>query len=398
MSLILANARVIHGDPAIVPRLTDLLLREDRIAAVGDRRSFPAADAEVLDLAGRAVLPGLIDLHVHLCLTGEPRSDELYLTERPDRLIARMVGLAQRHLRAGATTIRDVGGPEPGVFVVRDAIAGGLVDGPRVVAAGLAVTTTHGHGNWIGALADDSDGVRTAVNGRIDAGADVIKIMATGGVHTPGSNLMAVQYTEEQMRAGIDAAHARGRTVAAHASNPEGMQNAIRAGVDSIEHGVFLDDETAELMAIHGTTFVPTLVATQLFEPQARHPAIPDYVREKAAVTVPAHRDNFPRAVRAGVTIAAGTDAGSTFVDHGVVALELQALTRLGLSPQEAIAAGTRNAARVIGLDHEIGTVEAGKRADLLVVDGDPTVRIADLGEVVLVVRSGRIVHAKFAG
>ena len=397
MPLILANAQVVHGDPTVAPRLTDILLRDGRIAAVGERRTFDATDAEVLDLTGRALLPGLIDLHVHLCLTGAPRSDELYRTEAPERLIARMVGLAQRHLHAGVTTIRDLGGPEPGIFVVRDAIADGLVEGPRVLAAGLVVTTTDGHGSWIGAIADDLAGIQVAVNGRIDSGADAIKITSTGGVHTRTSDLMTVQYSEEELRAGVHAAHARGRTVATHASNPRGMQNAIRAGVDTIEHGVFLDDETADLMARRGTTFVPTLVATQLFEPRADHPEIPDYVREKAAVTVPAHRDNFPRAVHAGVTIAAGTDAGSTFVDHGLVALELEALTRFGLSPLEAIAAGTRNAARVIGLDDEIGTVDVGKAADLLVVDGDPTERIANLRNVGLVVRSGRVVHSRWS-
>ena len=268
------------------------------------------------------------------------------------------------------------------------------MDGPRILASGLVITTRNGHGHDLGVEADTADEVRAAVQGRIDAGADCIKIVATGGVHTPGSDLMTAQYTEEQMRAGIETAHAAGRTVGSHASNPGGMANAIRAGVDSIEHGIFLDDETAALMAAHGTTFVPTLAATHLYEPNAGHPAIPDYVREKAALTVPAHRENFPRAIRAGVKIATGTDAGSTFVDHGLAAVEVEILTRFGLSPLDAIAAATRNAAEVVHLDGEIGTVEAGKVADLLVVDGDPTIRITDLRRVVLVVGAGRVVHA----
>ncbi len=238
--------------------------------------------------------------------------------------------------------------------------------------------------------------MRRTVDARIDAGADAIKIIATGGVHTQGSDLMAAQYTEEELRAGIDAAHARGVTVGSHASNPRGMANAIRAGVDSIEHGIFLDDETAGLMAAHATWFVPTLAATHLFEPHAGHPDIPDYVREKAAMTVPAHRDNFPRAVRAGVKLATGTDAGSTFVDHGLAAVEIEILTRFGISPLEAIAAGTKNAAEMLRLDAEIGTVEAGKVADLLVVDGDPASDIGSLRRVAMVVRAGRIVHARW--
>jgi imidazolonepropionase-like amidohydrolase len=305
-----------------------------------------------------------------------------------------MVGHAQQHLAAGVTTVRDLGAGEPGIFIVRDAIADGLIEGPRVLASGLVITTRGGHGHALGVEADTADEVRAAVQGRIDAGADTIKIIATGGVHTQGSNLMAAQYSEDVLRAGIDTAHAAGRTVGSHASNPAGMANAIRAGVDSIEHGIFLDDETADLMARHSTTFVPTLAATHLYEPHADHPSIPDYVREKAAQTVPAHRENFPRALRAGVRIATGTDAGSTFVGHGLVPVEVEILTRFGLSPLAAIAAATRNAAQVVALDGEIGTIEVGKIADLLVVSGDPTTRIADLHRVALVLRAGRIVHA----
>jgi imidazolonepropionase-like amidohydrolase len=399
--LLLANARVIHGDPAVAPRVADVLVRDGRIAAMGEPGTIDVSagdDAEVVDLSGRTLLPGLIDLHVHLEYTGEPRSDEIAAADSPQRLIARMIGLAQRHLRNGVTTVRDLGAGEPGIFVVRDAIADGLVDGPRVLASGLVITTRNGHGKDLGAHADTADEVRTAVQGRIDAGADTIKIIATGGVHTPGSDLMAAQYTEEEMRAGVETAHAAGRTVGSHASNPRGIADATRAGVDSIEHGIFLDDAAAELMARHGTTFVPTLAATHLYEPNAGHPSIPDYVREKAALTVPAHRENFPRAVRAGVKLATGTDAGSTFVDHGLAAVEVALLTRFGLSALQAIAAGTKNAAEVVNLGHEIGTVEAGKVADLLVVDGDPTTDIAALQRVALVLRGGRVVHARFGG
>jgi imidazolonepropionase-like amidohydrolase len=396
MGILFTNARVVHGDPAVAPQTADVLVVDDRIAAVGDRRSFDPAQvrgAEVLDLTGRTLLPGLIDLHVHLEYTGEPRSDEIAAADSPQRLIARMIGLAQQHLRSGVTTVRDLGAHEPGIFAVRDAIADGLVDGPRVLASGLVITTTNGHGHDLGMEADTADEVRAAVEGRLDAGADAIKIVATGGVHTPGSDLMAAQYTTEQMRPGIDAAHARGVAVGSHASNPRGIINATRAGIDTIEHGIFLDDEAAAEMAAHGTTFVPTLAATHLFEPHSDHPAIPDHVREKAALTVPAHRENFPRAVRAGVRLATGTDAGSTFVPHGVVATEVELLTRFGIAPLDAIAAATANAADVVHLGDRIGRVTPGYQADLLIVDGDPTTRPADLRNVALVVRSGRIVH-----
>jgi len=398
MPLVLANALVIHGDPSVAPRLGDVLVEGERIVDIvvpGGRHAGRGAGpaTERIDLGGRALLPGLIDCHVHLCLTGETRSDELYASEGPDRLLVRMAGLAQRHLHAGVTTVRDLGGPEPAVFVLRDAIRDGLIDGPRILAAGLAVTTTNGHGSWIGALADDADGVAAAVQGRLDAGADAIKIIATGGVHTPGSDLMTAQYSEGEMRAGIETAHRAGVTIGSHASNPVGMANAIRAGADSIEHGIFLDEPTAALMAKHGTTFVPTLAATYLFEPHANHPDIPDYVREKAAMTVPAHRRNFPFAVRHGVTMAVGTDAGSTFVGHGLAAVEVEILTRFGISPLEAIAAGTLNAARMLHIDAQVGTVQPGRTADLLVVDGDPTRDIRALQSVALVVKSGRIVR-----
>ena len=396
VALLLTGGRVLHGDPAVAPRRADVLIRDDRIVAVGDRATFAqadVADAEIIELVGRTILPGLIDLHVHLEYTGEPRSDEIAAADSPQRLIARMIGLAQRHLRNGVTTVRDLGAHEPGIFVVRDAIADGLVDGPRVLAAGLVITTRNGHGKDLGALADTADEVRAAVQGRIAAGADAIKLVATGGVHTPGSDLMAAQYTEAEMRAGVEAAHAAGVTVGSHASNPRGIINATRAGVDTIEHGIFLDDEAAAAMAEHGTTFVPTLAATYLYEPNADHPSIPDYVREKAALTVPAHRANFPRAVRAGVRLATGTDAGSTFVEHGVVATEVELLTRHGLSPLHAIAAATKTAAEVLHLGGDIGTVAPGRLADLLVVEGDPSADVTDLRRVAVVIRGGRVVH-----
>ena len=200
------------------------------------------------------------------------------------------------------------------------------------------------------------------------------------------------------MRAGVEVAHAAGVAVGSHASNPIGITNAARAGVDSIEHGVLLDDASAGAMAESGSTFVPTLAATHLFEPHAAtDPAIPDYVREKAAITVPAHRDNFPRAVRAGVRMATGTDAGSTFVAHGVVAHEVELLARYGLSALDAIAAATCNAARMLRLDDQIGTVSAGRRGDLLIVEGDPLTDLTALRRVRHVIRDGRIVGGRRA-
>ena len=398
MTLLLANGRVVHGDPSVPPRMADVLIEGDRIAAVGEPRSLAAQaapGAEVVDVAGDTILPGLIDLHVHLVLTGAPGTPHEFWSRSLAEWILLATGLAQRHLAAGVTTVRDLGGWEEVVFPVRDAIDAGLVAGPRILAAGLVVTTTNGHGNWMGAHADDADAVGAAVEGRVAAGANAIKIVATGGVHTPGSDLMAAQYTEAELRAGVEAAHAAGLTVGTHASNPAGITNAARAGVDSVEHGVLLDDASAAAMADAGTVFVPTLAATQLYEAHAAHPSIPDYVREKAAVTVPAHRDNFPRGVRAGVTMATGTDAGSTFVGHGVVAHEVELLVRFGLRPLDAIAAATRNAARMLHLDGEIGTVEAGRRADLLVVDGDPVADVRSLRDVRHVLRDGRFVSGR---
>jgi imidazolonepropionase-like amidohydrolase len=405
VTLLLANGRVVHGDPAVAPRPADVLIEHERIAAVGEPGAFDglaagagrAADTriDVLDLAGATILPGLIDLHVHLVLTGAPGAPHEFSSRTLAEWILLATGHAQRHLAAGVTTVRDLGGWDEIVFPLRDAIDAGVLAGPRVLASGLVVTTTNGHGSWMGAHADDAEGIRSAVEGRVAAGANAIKIVATGGVHTPGSDLMAAQYTEAELRAGIDAAHAAGLTVGSHASNPVGITNAARAGVDSVEHGVLLDDASAAAMADAGTVFVPTLAATQLYEAHAAHPSIPDYVREKAAVTVPAHRDNFPRAVRAGVTMATGTDAGSTFVGHGVVAHEVELLARFGLPPLEAIAAATRNAARLLHLEGEIGTVAAGRRADLLIVDGDPVADLRALREVRHVLRDGRFVGGR---
>jgi imidazolonepropionase-like amidohydrolase len=254
---------------------------------------------------------------------------------------------------------------------------------------------TGGHAWFIGRQADGLDEVVKAVREQLRAGADVIKLIATGGVLTPGVSPGAPQLTFEELQAGVQEAARAGRRVAAHAHGAEGMKNAIRAGVHSIEHGTLLDDDALELFLIHKTFLVPTLSAIQSGIEHGRTQGMPDWAFQKCTVMAEDLKANFRKAAKAGVRIAMGTDAGTPFNPHGRNAQELRRMVQLGLAPMQAIQAATSSAAALLGLDQEIGTVEQGKLADLIVVDGNPLEDIAlleELGRIDWVVQGGRIV------
>jgi imidazolonepropionase-like amidohydrolase len=302
---------------------------------------------------------------------------------------------AEATLRAGFTSVRTLGG-RPGLEVaLRDAQRTGLVAAPRIVSANLAICMTGGHGSWIGREADGPDDVRKAVREQLKAGADCIKLIATGGVMTPGADPGAQQLTDDELRAGIDEAHRAGRKVAAHAHGAQGIQAAVLAGVDSIEHGSFLTDEIIGLMRERGTFYSATLSAVAGFM-DAPPNSVADWAMRKASVVRSALDDSFRRAHQAGVRLVLGTDAGTPFNAHGHNARELALMCKLGVTPTDALMAGTRNGAELLGLEADLGSIEPGKLADLVLCQGDATADVARLCEpanIRLVVQSGRIVH-----
>jgi imidazolonepropionase-like amidohydrolase len=299
------------------------------------------------------------------------------------------------HLRAGVTTVRDVGATDGLSVDVARAVELGVISGPRVVAAGRAIAMTGGHGWFIGREADGAEAVRRAAREELKAGATCIKLMASGGVYGHSEEPGSPQLTVEEMKAGVEEAHKAGRRVAAHAYSAEAINNALDAGVDSIEHGSFIDRTTAERMREQGTYLVPTLSVYQAMSDKGPELGAPEYVRRKTAEVLEASREAFRLAHEVGVPIAAGTDCGAPGHPHGTLPEELRLMVEADAVPAEALRYGTSAAADLLGLAEEVGTLEPGKRADLLAVGGDPLRDIRALRNVWLVLRDGAEVTGK---
>ncbi|MDE0808703.1 MAG: amidohydrolase family protein [Alphaproteobacteria bacterium] len=366
----------------------------DSIVAVAPSAEFSGHDGLRVDTSGGTLLPGLIDCHVHLVYGGEadPGAVQGKLTD--GQITIKALENAQATLAGGITAIRDCGGKDYLEFAVRDAVNAGRHLGPSIRAVGRMICMTGGHGNRIGRVADGVEEVIKAVREQIHAGADLIKIMATGGVMTPGVNPEDAHYTAEEIGAGIAEGKRFKRKSASHAQGSEGIFNAVRGGISSIEHGIFMTDECIEEMLKAGTYLVPTLAAVGNI---MAHPdrGMPVYVIEKAGRLLEVHKESVRRYYQEGGLIAMGTDAGTPFNLHGANALELGYMVDIGISPSDALIISTRNAADLIGLTDQ-GTVTPGMKADLLVVDGNPTERIALAAEAAnhrLVVKGGIIAH-----
>jgi imidazolonepropionase-like amidohydrolase len=376
--VVLAGGRVFDGTGA-APADGDVAIADGRIVAVG-----PGLDGdEAVDVSGRCLLPGLFDCHVHVTFSN---LDLLRALQTPFsyRFFEAVRNLGAT-LAAGVTTVRDAGGADLGV---RRAVADGLVAGPRLQVSLTMLSQTGGHGDGRMAsgdavhffppypgmpdgLVDGPEAIRRKVRELVRDGADVIKVATTGGVLSPTSDPRRAHSRDDELAALVAEAAAAGRWVMAHAQGAEGIKAAVRAGVRSIEHGIFLDDEAIGLLLERDAWLVPTLMAGRgALAAAEAGVALPDAVRRKAAEVVEAHVDSFERAVAAGVKVAMGTDSGVT--PHGRNLAELALMGEHGMAPAAVLEATTRSAARLLGLDGELGTLEPGKRADLVVVDGDP--------------------------
>jgi imidazolonepropionase-like amidohydrolase len=302
---------------------------------------------------------------------------------------------ARDTLRAGFTTVRTLGGRDGADPALRDAQAAGLVEGPRISATNLLVCMTGGHGAWMGREADGPDDVRKAVREQLKAGADCVKFIATGGVMTPGVEVGAQQLTEHELRAGVEEAHKAGRKTAAHAHGAEGIKAAVLAGIDSIEHGSFMTDEIMILMKERGTFFSATLCSAEGFY-RAPPGAVAEWAIAKGIRVREALYETLSRAYQSGVKLVLGTDAGTPFNRHGDNARELALMVDLGVEPLDALRAGTRNGAELLKQSGDLGTIEPGKLADLVLCRGDVVANIRSLCQpetVRAVVQGGRIVH-----
>ena len=400
MKFAIRQVRVIDGLGKTLDRAT-VLIRDGRIAAVGSDKtvSVPRGTAAI-NGRGMTVLPGLIDCHVHLCLGAEADVERTLREEDPALTLLKAARFARLTVEAGFTTIRDLGFRDHAIFRLKQAIESGLLPGPRILASGLVICMTGGHARFIGRQADGPDDVVQAVREQLTAGADVIKFIASGGVLTPGTNPDLAQMTPEELAAGMAEARRAGRRIAAHAHSAEGMKNAIRAGAHSIEHATLMDVEAAALMRGRGVFMVPTLSALATTADCGIACGVPETAVTKARNLRGRHEESFKQAHKGAVPIALGTDAGTPFNHHGENAQELERMVGLGMTPMEAITSATSAAARLLGLDQEIGTIEEGKIADLVVVQGDPLKKIGllrDKDHITGVMQAGRFVSGKLA-
>ena len=385
---------LIDGTGASPKENVDILFDDRRIIAIEARDAIADADADaaIIPAFDQVVMPGLVDAHVHICF--DASCDPVFNVrhEPPPDMTIRGVRNARDMLMAGVTTIRTLGTPNDLDLHLRDGIRQGLIPGPRIVAAGRSLTVTGGHGHYYRMEADGPAEMREATRLQIKNGVNVIKITVTGGIMTPRVRPGVSKFDLDEIRAVVAEAHKAGLRVAAHAESREGVNDALAAGVDSIEHGYFLENpQGLDRLVDTGTYLVPTLMAYDLIANGIER-GVPAEAVGKAKVALEYNTAGFRAALDAGAGIAMGSDAGTAFNDHGRSWREASFMVRHGMRPMDAIVAATRNGADLLGLGSRIGTVEPGKTADLVIVDGDPLADISRLGSVACTIQGGRIV------
>ena len=380
-----------------------ILIEGEHIKEVGPLQTLSArvpAGTRMIDLGGSTVLPGLIDCHTHV--TSQPANyyDDLFRKSPIDDAVVAHV-YARRTIEAGFTTIRDVGAGEFIDVALRNAINAGALSGPRMQVATLTVGATGGHGDISGfspyikfgqfsGIADGVDEIRKLIRFEVKNGADLIKMIATAGVLSEEESVGAPQFSQQEMNAVVEEAAMWGKKVAAHAHGTEGIKRAVRAGVASIEHGSLLDDEAIRMMKERGTYLVADIYNDDYILSEYKRLGYPDKIIEKEKLVGRLQRESFQRAVKAGVKIAFGSDAG--VYPHGWNAKQFAHMTRWGMTPMQAIQAATVSGAELLGWSDRVGSIEAGKFADIIAVPGDPLVDISVLERVSFVMKGGQVI------
>ncbi len=395
-TLTVAAARLLEPGTGAVRRNVVVRIAEGRITAVEDRRPGESVDHDLGDLT---LLPGLIDAHVHLVGSEEstPYED---LQETAARAAVEGVANARKTLEAGFTTVRDLGSRDFADVALRDAIAAGSVPGPRMLVAVKSLSSTGGHGDRndlpadvhldrYSAVADGAEAIRAKVRENVKYGADWIKVLATGGVMSAGTDPRAAHYTEEEVAAAVAAARDRGRDVAAHAHGTDGIKRAVRAGVRSIEHASMLDDEAIRLIKERGTFIVPNPITNSTMLERGAAGGFQPYQIEKSRVIYELKMESLRKAIRAGVAIAYGTDSGVQ--SHGSNGRQLALFVEAGMTPLAALQSATVVAARLLRMEDRIGTVAPGAFADLVAVAGDPLADVRTVEHPLWIMKEGQV-------
>ena len=352
--------RVFDGVSEQAVRDGAVVVEGGRISYVGPSAGVPPG-TEVVDLGDATILPGLVDAHVHLVWSASAEPHEVVARESRALTALRCANNGALQLAAGVTTVRDVGATDGLSVDVARAVELGVLAGPRVVAAGRAIAMTGGHGWFLGRETDGPDAVMRAVREEMKSGAACVKLMASGGVYGHAEEPGSPQLTVGEMRAAVEEAHKAGRKVAAHAYSVTAIENALDAGVDSIEHGSFLDRATARRMREQGTFLVPTMSVYAAMDAKGPELGTPDYIRRKTAEVLEASREAFRLALDAGVPVAAGTDCGAPGHPHGTLGKELALMVEAGATPAQALRFGTSAAAELLGLGDVLGSLERAR-------------------------------------
>ncbi|WP_456279240.1 amidohydrolase family protein [Bacillus sp. AK128] len=408
---IIKNGRLIDGNGGEPIVNGAIAFEGEKIVYVGKESELPPFNGEVayIDAEGGTILPGFIDTHVHMMLEYEPVEQRLATPFSYN--FYKAINYMKNTVNAGITTVRDCGGTDVGV---KQAVENGIIVGPRMQVSITALTTTGGHGDsWTASgqtvkllldeypgmpsgICDGVESVRKTVREILRAGADVIKVHSTGGVLSPTDHPEFTQFTIEELKVMVEEAKfRRGLKVMAHAQGAEGIKNAIKAGIHSIEHGIYIDDECIELMLENGTYLVPTLLAPVSVLELAEKVGMPEWGVKKAKEAIDAHRESIAKAYKAGVKIAMGTDAG--VMAHGTNLRELALMTDIGMTPMEAIVATTKVAAECMGWEDRIGTLEAGKLADIVISKTNPIADIRSLEDhdnIKVVIQGGKLLKS----
>lgn len=367
---------------------------ENQIMIVEAGKIVDFVDQGEADLEVNYIMPGLIDCHTHVCFF--PVADSLGALEKATDtdIVVNAISNLETMLKSGVTTIRDVGGVKNLHLPLKKHIESGKILGPNMLTAGKIVTMTGGHGWPIGRECDGPTEVRKAVREELRAGVDVVKVVSSGGVLTPGVDVNAYQFNVEELKVAVEEAHKAGRKVCTHCHSLQGIKNSILAGVDSVEHATILDEEAVQMAVKAGTYFVPTLSAVHFIVAHGEKGGIPKFAVNKAESVYDIHQSSFKMAYEAGVKLAMGTDVGTPFNDHGKSsAYELELMHKAGMTEMDAIIASTKTASELLGVHHTHGTLEIGKQADFLILEEDPTVNIKTIQNNPVVYKNGQKIN-----
>lgn len=388
------NLSLIDGTGKQVLQNAYITVEEGIIKEVGTGCSGKCKEEyEVVDLDGKYVIPGLIDCHVHIAFLPEADTVNTISKANPTDFVVWSIKNLEALLKGGVTYIREVGGIDYLEVGLKKYLQDGTIKGPGMHCAGKIITMTGGHGHSLAREADGVDDVIKATREQLKAGADLIKIVSSGGVMTPGVDVNAYQLNVDELKAAATEAHKAGRKICTHCHGTQGIKNSIMAGIDSIEHATILDEEAVEMMVKAGTYIVPTISAVHFIIENGEANGIPKYAVDKAKEVAAKHEIGFKMAYKAGVKIAMGTDVGTPFNVHGISsAFELELMTRYGMSPMDAIISATKTASELIGIDNKYGTLETGKYADFLVLSENPLDNIKTIQNLETVYQKGTLV------